>query len=173
MKPDWDKLMKNWNKGKKAANTLIADVDCTSDGGKALCEKMGVKGYPTIKWGDPNALEDYSGGREYDDLKKWAKKNLKPICSPKNIELCDDEKKQKISELQALKPEDLTAQIEAKQAEIKLAEETFDKEVKALQAKYETLQKEKEEAVKNVKDSGLGLMLSVQAAAKETKKEEL
>jgi len=175
MKPDWDKLMKNWNKGKKAANTLIADVDCTSDGGKALCEKVGVKGYPSIKWGDPNALEDYEGGRTYDDLKKWAKTNLKPVCSPKNIDLCDDEKKAKIAELQALKPEDLASQITAKQAEIKSAEETFDKEVKALQARYEELQKGKEEATKKVKDSGLGLMLSVQAAAPtaDAKKEEL
>eukprot|EP00409_Alexandrium_fundyense_P004668 CAMPEP_0185900634 /NCGR_PEP_ID=MMETSP0196C-20130402/151_1 /TAXON_ID=2932 /ORGANISM="Alexandrium fundyense, Strain CCMP1719" /LENGTH=61 /DNA_ID=CAMNT_0028619133 /DNA_START=146 /DNA_END=331 /DNA_ORIENTATION=+ len=60
MKPDWDKLMNNFNKGKRAEHGLIADVDCTT-AGKDLCEKHGVKGFPSIKWGDPDALEDYDG----------------------------------------------------------------------------------------------------------------
>lgn len=33
------------------------------------------------------------GARTFDDLKKFAEENLKPMCSPKNIDLCDDEKK--------------------------------------------------------------------------------
>jgi len=92
MKPDWDKLMKNWNKGDRAKTTLIADVDCTADG-KDLCETIGVQGFPTIKWGDPGSLEDYEGGRDYEGLKKFAKENLKPLCSPSNLDLCDDDKK--------------------------------------------------------------------------------
>ena len=34
---------------------------------------MGVRGYPTIKHGDPNNLEDYKGGRDYSALEKFAK----------------------------------------------------------------------------------------------------
>jgi len=171
MKPDWDKLMKNWNKGDRAKTSLIADVDCTSDGGKAVCERVGVRGYPTIKWGDPSALEDYSGGRDYDALKKWSKENLKPMCSPTNIDLCDEAKKKEIADLQSMPAKELTAKIDAKKAEIKTAEEKFDADVKELQATYEKLQKDKEEAVAAVKNSGLGLMQAVQAAAK--KKDEL
>merc|ERR1712013_386217 len=113
--------MGNWNKSKRAATGLIADVDCTA-AGKDLCEKVGVKGFPTIKWGDPNALEDYEGGRTYDDLKNFAKKNIKPICGPNALDLCDDDKKKEIAVLQALPAEELSEKIKAKQDLIEKAE---------------------------------------------------
>jgi len=173
MKPDWDKLMKNWNKGDRLKTSLIADVDCT-DAGKALCEQVGVKGFPTIKWGEAGNLEDYSGERKYDDLKKFAKANLKPRCSPGNIDLCDDEKKAEIAAFQALPAEDLTAKIEEKKAAIKAAEDTFSESVKKLQEEHEQLKKDKESAIADVKKGGLGLMQAVQAHSKKTGgKEEL
>merc|ERR1712060_202795 len=143
---------------------------------KPLCEQVGVQGFPTIKWGDVSNLEDYSGGRDYDALKKFAKENLKPMCSPTNIDLCDDEKKKEIAALQAMPADELTKQIEEKKATIKTAEETFESEVKALQAKYEQLQKDKDATIAEVKKSGLGLMQAVAAAAaksEEKPKEEL
>merc|ERR1719159_2254539 len=121
MKPDWDKLMKNWEKSKKASEGIIADVDCTA-AGKDLCEKVGVKGFPTLKWGDPNALEDYSGGRSFADLKKFAKENLKPICSPSNLDLCDDEKKAEINKFMEMSDEDLEKAIEEKEKLLEEAE---------------------------------------------------
>merc|ERR1719376_1659149 len=72
MKPAWDRLMSEFEGSETA---LVADVDCTGDG-KALCTKVGVKGYPTLKYGDPNNLEDYKGGREYDDLLTFAQENF-------------------------------------------------------------------------------------------------
>jgi len=173
MKPDWDKLMKNWNKGDRAKTSLIADVDCTAEGGKALCETMGVRGFPTIMWGDAANLEKYEGGRSYEDLKKFAKANLKPICSPANLDLCDDAKKKEISDIQALPADELDTQIDGKKKEIKDAEETFETSAKELQATYKKLQEDKEAAVKAVKESGLGLMQAVQAHAKKANKEEL
>jgi len=171
MKPDWDKLMKNWNKGERAKTSLIADVDCTDEKAKPLCETHGVEGFPTIKWGDPSSLEVYEGGRDYDALKKFAKSNLKPMCSPSNIDLCDEEKKAEIAKLQALSAEDLDKQIEEKKAEIKAADEHFQAELKKLQETYEQLQKDKDAKVKEVKDSGLGLMQAVLAAGKKKKDE--
>jgi hypothetical protein len=165
MKPAWDKLMRKWNKGERAKTSLIADVDCTSEG-KPLCESNGVQGFPSIKWGDPSSLEDYSGGRDYEALKKFAKENLKPMCSPANLDLCDEEKKAKITELQAMPAADLTAKIDEKKAEMKTLEETFESEVKKLQEAYEQLQKDKEKTIADVKSSGLGLMQAVQAAKK-------
>jgi len=167
MKPAWDKLMKNWNKGDRTKTSLIADVDCTAEG-KPLCEQVGVQGFPTIKWGDVSNLEDYQGGRDYDALKKFAKENLKPICSPANIDLCDDDKKKEIADFQAMSADDLAAKIEEKKAEIKTAESTFEEEVKKLQETYGQLQKDKDAAVAAVKDSGLGLMQAVQAHAKKS-----
>ena len=45
IKPDWDALGDVYEDSK---TVVIADVDCTA-AGKSLCEKFGVKGYPTIK----------------------------------------------------------------------------------------------------------------------------
>merc|ERR1719353_2346493 len=110
--------------GHKSA--LVGDVDCTADGSKDLCEEHGVQGFPTIKWGDATALEDYEGGRDYEELETFAEENLKPMCSPKNIDLCDDEKKEQIEGYNKMSLSDLDAEIEKKEAEAKEAEETFD-----------------------------------------------
>jgi hypothetical protein len=169
MKPAWDQLMGDYD---GHASALVADVDCTS-AGKPLCDSNGVQGFPTIKYGDPSALEDYEGGRSYDDLKKFADENLKPTCSPTNIDLCDDDKKAEIEKLQAMSAEDLEKAIEEKEGEAKAAEETFEQEVGKLQKKYESLMKEKDETIAAVKDSGLGLMKAVKAAAGKANKDEL
>jgi len=160
MKPDWDKLMKAF---KDDESRLVADVDCTT-GGKALCDRVGVRGYPTIKHGDPNNLEDYKGGRDYSALEKFAK-GLKPVCSPAKMDLCEPEMKEKILELQKLSAADLDKQIKEKEAEIEKAEKFFTDEVDKLQKAYQKLQEDKESTVTAVKDSGLGLMKSVKAAA--------
>merc|ERR1712098_486440 len=142
---------------------LIADVDCTA-GGQSLCNEVGVRGYPSIKHGDPSSLEDYKGGRDFSALKKFAD-GLKPSCSPANIDLCDSEQTAKIKDLQALSASDLDAKIKEKEAEQAAAEKTFSDEVDKLQKKYQELQKEKEAAIEAVKESGLGLMKAVKAQA--------
>merc|ERR1719401_116948 len=105
-------------KGSKTA--LVADVDCTA-AGKDLCEQNGVEGFPTIKWGDPSALEDYDGGRDYKELKKFAEENLKPLCSVSNIDLCDAEKKKQIEAYMAMPSTELSEKVEATQTKMKEA----------------------------------------------------
>merc|ERR1719510_1204415 len=102
---------------KDSKTALVADVDCTA-AGKPLCDSNGVQGFPTIKWGDPASLEKYEGGRSFDALKKFAEENLKPMCSPTNIDLCDDDKKAEIAKLQEMSDEDLEKEIEAKEKEM-------------------------------------------------------
>jgi len=98
MKPAWDRLMGDF---KGSPTSLVADVDCT-ESGKDLCEKHGVQGFPTIKYGDPGDLKAYEGGRDYEGLKKFADENLGPTCGPDHLDLCDDKAKKKIAEYQAL-----------------------------------------------------------------------
>ena len=62
MKPDWDKLM---NKFANDDKLLVADVDCTA-GGKSLCSKQGVRGYPTVMYGAPTSMSKYTGGRDFE-----------------------------------------------------------------------------------------------------------
>jgi len=169
MKPDWDKLIAKFS---GSATQLVADVDCTA-GGKPLCDANGVKGYPTIKWGDPADLQDYQGGRSYNDLEKFATENLKPVCSPKNIDLCDDAKKAEIAKLQALPAAELDALIEEEQAKMEDAEATFKAEVQKLQEKYQALSDAKDKAIQDVKDAGLGLMKAVKASAPKAGSDEL
>jgi len=159
MKPAWDKLTKDFADSKTAG---VFDVDCTA-AGKPLCDSNGVRGFPTIKYGDPNSLEDYEGGRSYDDLKSFCDENLKPTCSPANIDLCDDDKKKEIEAFQAMSSDELKAAIKEKEAEQEAAEKTFKSEVEKLQKKYESLQEDKENTIKAVKASGLGLMKAVKA----------
>jgi len=160
MKPDWDKLMDAFADSESA---LIADVDCTAEG-KPLCDANGVRGYPTIKWGDPTALEDYKGGRDFASLNKFAEENLKPMCSPANIDLCDDEKKAEIEKFMAMSDEDLAAQIAEKEKLMEDAEEAFKTGVSELQEAYQKLMTAKEETLETIKNSGLGMMKAVKGA---------
>ncbi|CAK9041046.1 unnamed protein product [Durusdinium trenchii] len=90
--------------------SLVADVDCTAEG-QSLCEKHEVKGYPTIKYGDPGDLKDYSGGRDFNALKKFAEENLGPTCGPANLELCSEEVKKKIEGYMAMSGDRLEGKI--------------------------------------------------------------
>jgi hypothetical protein len=168
MKPDWDKLMAEFE---GHATILVGDADCTA-AGKPLCDSNGVKGFPTIKHGDPNNLEDYKGGRDFKSLQKFAQ-GLKPSCSPANIDLCDDEQRAEIERVQGLSVDELEAGIAEGEEKVAAAEKTFKAEVSKLQKAYEGLQTEKEETIAAVKASGLGLMKSVLASKKKAGHDEL
>jgi hypothetical protein len=117
MKPDWDKLM-----GEFSGNptSLVGDVDCT-ESGKDLCEKHGVQGFPTIKWGDPDDLKDYEGGRSFEDLKKFADENLGPQCGPgENIGLCSEKVKGKIEKYLKLSADELQEKIDKALEKVKV-----------------------------------------------------
>jgi len=159
MKPAWDKLMKDF---KDSTSALIADVDCTAEG-KPLCDANGVQGFPTIKYGDPSALEKYEGARDYDSLKKFADENLKPMCSPSNMDLCDDDQKAELNKLLEMDAADLETAIKEGEKKIEEAEETFKTELQKLQDQYQELMKTKEDTIAEVKSSGLGRMKSVLA----------
>jgi len=169
MKPDWDKLMDEF-KGSQTA--LVADVDCTTTG-KELCNEVGVRGYPTIKYGDPSDLQDYKGGRTFKDLKKFADENLGPQCSPANLDLCSAEKKTQIEEFMKMSDADLKKKIEEKTAAMEKLETDFKTFVDGLQKSYTEANEKKESDMKAIKDSGLGLMKSVQAHQAKAAKSEL
>eukprot|EP00928_Gymnodinium_smaydae_P053403 TRINITY_DN373_c0_g1_i5.p2 TRINITY_DN373_c0_g1~~TRINITY_DN373_c0_g1_i5.p2 ORF type:complete len:168 (+),score=63.76 TRINITY_DN373_c0_g1_i5:217-720(+) len=167
MKPAWDKLMTEY---KDHASILVADADCTAEG-KSLCDEVGVQGFPTIKYGDPNDLQDYEGGRGYDELSEFAKANLGPQCGPTNLDLCDATKKKQIEEFMAMSEVDLKTKISDGEAAMQKAENDLETLLKDLQQQYETASKEKDDKKKAIKDSGLGLAKAIMAQRK--KKAEL
>eukprot|EP00657_Telonema_sp_P-1_P002031 TRINITY_DN14887_c0_g1_i1.p2 TRINITY_DN14887_c0_g1~~TRINITY_DN14887_c0_g1_i1.p2 ORF type:complete len:167 (-),score=96.46 TRINITY_DN14887_c0_g1_i1:11-511(-) len=165
MKPAWDQLMDEFKDSKTA---LIADVDCTVE--EELCSKHGVQGYPTIKHGSPDALEDYSGGRDFDALKEFATNNLGPSCGPANMDLCDEAQAATIKELMALSQEDRDTKIADGEKKIADAEAAFTAEVEKLQKKYEQLTEEKDSTIKEAK-APIGMLKQVNKAVAEGKKE--
>jgi len=160
MKPDWDKLMTEFADSKTA---LVAEVDCTA-GGKSLCDEVGVRGYPTLKYGDPNNMEDYKGGRTLDAFKKFAEENLGPTCGPNNLDLCDDDKKAQIEKYSAMSMADLDAAIIEADEKAAKAEADFKVFVDGLQKQYEAESKKKDELIASIKSSGLGFMKAVKAS---------
>jgi len=167
MKPAWDKLVAEFKDSKSA---LVADVDCTA-GGQSLCTELGVRGYPTIKHGDPNNLEDYKGGRDFDALKKFAEENLGPQCGPANMDLCDAEKKALIEKFQQLSAADLAAAIKEKTDSMEKLEADSKAFVEGLQKQYSDANEKKDKDLEEIKNSGLGLMKSVAAHGKAAKGE--
>lgn len=151
-------------------SVLVADVDCTADG-KTLCEANGVRGYPTLKHGSPDNLEDYEGGREYADLAEFAKK-LKPLCSPANRDLCDEDDLAEIEKYEAIPLKELEAQVNEADKNIASAESKYKRQVESLQKKYERYTKTKDKKITKAKGEGLGTKKSVLAYLRKKAKAE-
>merc|ERR1712187_1041919 len=137
-----------------------------------------VRGYPSIKYGDPTDLKDYNGGRSFEELKKFAEENLGPSCGPDNIDLCDEEKKALIEKFQAMDVDTLKKEIEEAQAKIDKIDAKSQKvidgiteKIAAEQKNLEAEKKKKNDLVaKETKKTGVGIMKKIVTAQK--KKEE-
>jgi hypothetical protein len=153
MKPDWDALGTEF---KDSPKVVIADVDCTA-AGKPLCDKYGVRGYPTIKYFNPpdEEGEDYKGGRDLASMKKFASTELGPGCSVDAMENCDDKQKAELEKYIAMPAEERTAKLEELKKQMADAEEEHNALLKQLQATFkesqEKLEKLKEDAAPQIK----------------------
>jgi hypothetical protein len=163
---------------KDSKTALVADVDCTA-GGDSLCKKYDVKGYPTIKYGDPADLKDYDGGRDYGALKKFAEENLGPTCGPDNLDLCDDDSKATIAKFQKMDVDELDTKIEEADEVIKKLDQENQKKVDKLQKKVQDIQSQIEKQKKKgddqvaAKSKTLGLRFMKSVSASKKKKDEL
>eukprot|EP00930_Biecheleria_cincta_P020694 TRINITY_DN154_c1_g1_i1.p1 TRINITY_DN154_c1_g1~~TRINITY_DN154_c1_g1_i1.p1 ORF type:complete len:128 (-),score=31.46 TRINITY_DN154_c1_g1_i1:325-708(-) len=122
---------------KGSPTALVADVDCTADG-QSLCTKHEVKGYPTIKHGEPGDLKDYQGGRDFASLKKFAEENLGPTCGPNNLDLCSADVKKKIEGYMAMSADRL-------EGKVRNAQRVFEEEVPLMKKALASLKKQKGE----------------------------
>ena len=115
-------------------------MDCTASG-KPLCDKYGVKGYPTIKTFSSSDTEgtDYDGGRTFDDLKKHAE-TLGPSCSIEHKDLCSAEDLKLLEKYAAMSQARRDAKIIKLKNAIAKEEARHDGVQKELQAKFEASQ---------------------------------
>ena len=134
MKPDWDKLGGYYA---DHPSVLIVDVDCTADG-QGTCQRMGVQGYPTIKYfmsGDKKG-KDYQQGRDFNSLKQFADRALnKPTCDAVSKKGCAKNEVAFIEKHEGKSAEDIKAVAAEKADELKA--------VKAERAEAERAMKEK------------------------------
>jgi hypothetical protein len=164
MKPDWDSLASTYADSKKV---VIADVDCTA-AGKPLCDKFGVRGYPTIKYFNPpdEEGEDYKGGRDLASLKKFATNELGPGCSVDAMENCDDKQKAELEKYVAMPAEER----EAKLAELKKALADGEEEHNALLKQLQSTFKESQEKLEKLKEDSAPQIKLLKAATPAPKK---
>jgi len=161
MAPAWGKLAKDWDNDEVG---LIAQVDCTSDDGKPLCDENGVRGFPTLKYGDPtSALDDYQGKRGYDELSAFAKSNLKRLCNPNNLELCDDAEKEQIQQFMEMSIDEINERITNERQKLRKAEDDFNDAVEKLQEEYAKLSEDKDKTILGIREGGLGYLKSVKS----------
>ena len=118
MKPDWDKLGSNYA---DHPSVLIVDVDCTADG-QGTCQRMGVQGYPTIKYfmsGDKKG-KDYQQGRDFNSMKSFAESKLnKPVCDAATKKGCGKNEVSFIEKHEGKSPDELKEVAKEKADELK------------------------------------------------------
>lgn len=153
-----EKLAEEWD-GNEVG--LVAEVDCSSKLGKIFCEYMDIKSFPTLMYGHPNSMEEYEGGRTYQELSEFAKENLVPQCTPTDLDRCDAVTRELIEQYLAKSKQELMAMVKVEEAKLKEAKEKYDAELDALQAKYEEAAKVRDEAIEAVRKGGIHLMKAV------------
>merc|ERR550539_463578 len=123
---------------------LIAEVDCTDEASESLCKENGVQGFPTLKYGNPAALSDYQGGRDFDSLNDFVVKELKVSCSPFNLDLCNDEEKKEIDDIMSMDESEIEKEIAKVDAVLEETDKVLEQGIEQLQAKFEVMMEEHE-----------------------------
>lgn len=137
LKPDWDALGDAYSDD---SNVLIGDVDCTG-GAKSLCEQYDIKGYPTLKTFWRSFSEDYAGSRSFADLKEFADQ-MKPKCTPFDLENCSPEQKEFIEYAKSLGNKGISEKLQEMRKKITSKEEEHQTLLKTLQEQYSSSQEE-------------------------------
>jgi len=139
-----------------STKVVIGDVDCTA-AGKPLCDKYGVRGYPTIKYFNPpdEEGEDYKGGRDLPALKKFVDTELGPGCSADAKENCSPEQLTELQKYMEMPAEERATKLADMKAALAKAEEDHNDLLKKLQEQFkgsqDALEKLKEESAPTIK----------------------
>merc|ERR1719456_1374999 len=156
MKPAWDQLMEKYADHK---DIVITDVDCIGEG-KDLCEKYGVRGFPTIKHGDFDALDKFAS-------------EMGPVCSAWNLDNCEGEEKEQMQTWFNWSIDKLQAAIDHWTGKQNDAEELFKTRMEELQATHKKYMEEKTAIEEEIKNAGFNKMNAVWTFRNGANKQEL
>ena len=136
-----------WDEFAEQTNVLVGKVDCTVH--KDLCQKHGVQGYPTLKYSNGYGFNTYEKGRDLEALLKFVEDNLQNGCLD-DPNLCSEEETKELEKYKALSTEDIHHRLENNEAEKETTEKLFREHVQKLQDKYNVMQTEKADRLKEL-----------------------
>jgi len=169
MKPAWNKLAANFA---DSETVLIADVDCTqkgvaggngAGGGKDLCDKIGVAGYPALMHGfspvGPSySLSPYPGGRDLDSFMKFIPEIATAVaiepCTPQRLDLCDDASKAQIEKYSKMSDSEFKAALKEKTYAVDFVKYDFKVAVEEMMTEFLEAQKKKDDQLAAARLSG-------------------
>ena len=154
--PEWAKLEHN--------EVVIAEVDCTKN--KELCAAYSVRGYPSLKYGDPNDLQDYKGERTYDALNEFLQ-TLGPPCDINTRERCSDRQLERLDEYQKLSVGELDQLLEDEASTRDEIETLFSESVEKISDQYQYVLKKRECLINKLAEYETGIINSLLSARKE------
>eukprot|EP00928_Gymnodinium_smaydae_P024158 TRINITY_DN19640_c0_g6_i1.p1 TRINITY_DN19640_c0_g6~~TRINITY_DN19640_c0_g6_i1.p1 ORF type:complete len:360 (+),score=105.89 TRINITY_DN19640_c0_g6_i1:88-1080(+) len=141
LQPTWAKLTREFE---NSSSVFVTHVDCVAE--RRLCEKLQIRGLPTIRYGDPNDLQEYKGGRSLHDLVRFAAA-IKPKCGPLNPDLCDEAQRSQLEIFGALGEEALESKLEAARQDAERIEAFYRDRLEELKRQTEEAQKMRQEAL--------------------------
>lgn len=134
---------------------FIAEVDCTDDsdqGGDELCEEHGVDGFPALLWGNPGALQKYTGGRDYESMAAFAKEFVtKQACSLSHLDSCSDEEKKELETQNAYTDDELKAIVQKIAKAVNVEDLKHEVESDRIQDEYEKITTEHNAVLEQIK----------------------
>lgn len=162
----WDALTMAY---RDSATKLVGEINC-GGAGEALCGAVGINKLPSIKWGNPTALNTYGGETDVIKLTEFVEEQLQPFCSPVNLDYCDDDQKSEILKYEAMTDDELVEAMVEKFEEREKAQEVYTEFLADLNKRFEEASAEKEKAVAEIEGVDLALLLAVKAT-KQLKRE--
>jgi thiol-disulfide isomerase/thioredoxin len=153
MAKDWERLEQDYRSksvGKEVTDEdqqssrhiLVASIDCGQQ--VQFCERRKILGVPTILYGDPSHkgvfLQEYKEDKSYEAMSKFVKKTLsQPICSPGNLEDCEEMARHRLMYFLSLGVWELESVIKDKLNAIQRANDEFQYQFDAMQLEYDDM----------------------------------
>jgi protein disulfide-isomerase A6 len=127
MKQTWEDLGTAFE---ASSSVVIGDVDCTIE--TDIASTYDVSGYPTIKYFTPETDkkgDSYSGGRDFDSLKKFVEDTLERKCDMSDPSTCSEKEQKFIAKMkgadQAAVAKELARLEGMKEKKMKAEQKTF------------------------------------------------
>lgn len=158
LKPAWETVR---DEVKDVDFLRIGTIDCTDDGNKALCDRNAIQGFPTIKYGHLDNLENYEGGRDVEALRSFAL-DLKPVCAIGFEVHCSDEEQTLLASLIDMDAATLENSIKEHDVKVQGIEKRYTDDVAKLQNEYANITAVKKDAIQTLNtDANIGFIKGV------------